>query len=350
MSILRWLGLALGAGVLLVAFARFRGARSRRVDFALAALFGAALCAVSLYPDSVNALRDMLMLERTQWSRLIAVLIASNLLLWLLLLLTRAGVSARADHFDGLVRALGLAEFRRAHPGLERLPPVVVVLPAFDEAQNVGAVIEAMPAKVCGRELAALVIDDGSRDDTAGVARRAGALVQSAPLRRGGGAALRLGFDIAIALGAEIVVTMDADGQHLPSEIESLVAPVAEGRMDFAIGSRILGSHERDNRARWLGIHVFNALIRLLTRVRVTDCSNGFRALRASELARVLLRQDQFHTAELLIDAARKGIRIGEVPVTVKRRASGESKKGRDLRYGLSFARTVLKTWWRDAP
>jgi hypothetical protein len=99
---------------------------------------------------------------------------------------------------------------------------------------------------------------------------------------------------------------------------------------------------------RWLGIHVFNALIRLLTPVRVTDCSNGFRALRASELRRVLLRQDQFHTAELLIDAARKGIRLGDVPVTVRRRASGESKKGRDLRYGFSFARTVLKTWWRD--
>ena len=348
MSLLRWLGLALGAGVLGVAFARFRGARARRLDFALAALFGASLICVSAWPDSVNALRDMLMLERAQWSRLIAVLIASNVVLWLVLLATRAGASAQASHFDRLVRALGLAEFRRAYPEHERLPPVVVVLPAFDEAQNIGAVLGAMPREVCGRRVAALVVDDGSRDATAEEARRAGALVLTSPMRRGGGAALRLGFDVAIAHGAEIVVTMDADGQHLPSEIASLVEPVAEGRVDFAIGSRILGRHERDSQARWLGIHVFNALIRLLTPVRVTDCSNGFRALRASELARVLLRQDQFHTAELLIDAAKKGIRIGDVPVTVKRRASGESKKGRDFRYGLSFARTVLKTWWRD--
>ena len=348
MSFLRWLGLALGAGVLGIAFARFRGARSRRVDFALASLFGAGLVCVSVYPDSVGALRDMLMLEHAQWSRLIAVLIASNLLLWLVLLATRAGASLRADHFDRLVRALGVAEFRREHPELTRLPPVVVVLPAFDEADNIGAVLAAMPAEVCGRKLAALVVDDGSRDDTAGVARRAGALVLRSPLRRGGGAALRLGFDVAIECGADIVVTMDADGQHLPGEIESLVRPVVEGRVDFAIGSRILGRHERDDSLRWLGIHVFNALIRLLTPVRVTDCSNGFRALRASELARLLLRQDQFHTAELLIDAAKKGIRMGDVPVTVKRRASGSSKKGRDLSYGLSFARTVLKTWWRD--
>ena len=81
--------------------------------------------------------------------------------------------------------------------------------------------------------------------------------------------------------------------------------------------------------------------------MKISDCSNGFRALRADALARLLLRQDQFHTAELIIDAAKKEISIAEVPVTVKRRASGESKKGRDWSYGLSFARTVLKTWWR---
>ena len=76
-------------------------------------------------------------------------------------------------------------------------------------------------------------------------------------------------------------------------------------------------------------------------------CSNGFRALRARELSQLLLRQDQFHTAELIIDAAKRGIQVAEAPVTVRRRASGESKKGRDWSYGLSFARTVLKTWWR---
>jgi glycosyltransferase involved in cell wall biosynthesis len=252
-----------------------------------------------------------------------------------------------ADQFDRLVRSLGLSEFRRMHPQLETLAPVVVVIPAYDEAENVGAVIEAMPESVCGLRLAPLVIDDGSNDDTAGVAQRAGALVVKTPVNRGGGAALRLGFDIAIGYGAEIVVTMDADGQHLPSEIESLVRPLVESNLAFVIGSRILGRHERDNRLRWLGIHVFNTLIRLLTPVKISDCSNGFRALRTRELSQLLLRQDQFHTAELIIEAAKRGIPIGEAPVTVRRRASGESKKGRDWSYGLSFARTVIKTWWR---
>jgi len=347
MSVLRWLGLLVGAGLLLHSFARFRDARSSRVDFVMGVLLGGGAVTVSAFPDSVNLLRDMLMLEREQWSRLIAVLIASSAALWVVLLATRSRVYRQADQFDHLVRALGLSEFRRLYPGRERLPEIVVVIPAYAERDNIGAVLEAMPGSVCGLDLVALVIDDGSPDDTAEVARRHGALVVRTPVRRGGGAALRLGFDIALQHGARVVVTMDADGQHLPSEIETLVRPVLESDTAFVIGSRILGRHESESRLRRLGIHVFNVAIRLLSSVKVTDCSNGFRALRTAELGRLQLRQDQFHTAELIIDAAKRGIRIGEVPVTVARRASGESKKGRDWAYGLSFARTVFRTWWR---
>lgn len=347
MSILRWLGLIVGIAVIAYGFARFRGARSSRFDFGLGLLFAVGLIVVSVFPSSVNLLRDMLMLEREQFSRLIAVLIASNIMLWLLLISVRARRTQHSDQFDRLVRSLGVSEFRRHYPDLTSLPGIVVVIPAYDEAENIGAVIEAMPERVCDLPVSVLVVDDGSHDDTAGVARLAGARVAQSPVNRGGGAALRLGFDIALTHGAEIVVTMDADGQHLPSEIERLVRPLVESELAFVIGSRILGRHERDNRLRWAGIHVFNAVIRLLTPVKVTDCSNGFRALRAGALSQLLLRQDQFHTAELIIDATKKGIPIGEAPVTVKRRASGESKKGKDWSYGLSFARTVLKTWWR---
>lgn len=347
MSVLRWTGLLIGAALLLYAFARFRGARSSRGDFALTVLLAGGLALVSAFPSSVNLLRDMLMLEREQFSRLIAILIASNLGLWLLLLALRARGHRQADQFDHLVRALGRSEFRRLYPERQRLSDVVVVIPAYEERDNIGAVLDAMPDSACGLPLEALVVDDGSADDTAEVARRHGALVVRTPVRRGGGAALRLGFDIALEHGARIVVTMDADGQHLPSEIGSLVRPIVESDAAFVIGSRILGHHDSESRVRHLGIHVFNLLIRLLTPVKVTDCSNGFRALRAAELSRVLLRQDQFHTAELIIDAAKKGIAIAEVPVSVERRASGESKKGRDWAYGLSFARTVFKTWWR---
>jgi hypothetical protein len=346
-SAIRVLGLIVGALTFLFIFGRFRRGQARRIDFFWVASFSVSLMAVSLFPNLVSVLRDMLMLEQAQFSRLIAVLIVSNVLLWLLLSYSRITTSDHNDQFDHLVRRLGVAEFRDSYPEAARLPPVVVVIPAYQEADNIAAVLGAMPESVCGHRVAAVVVDDGSQDGTFDVAREAGALAVRSPVHRGGGAALRLGFDIARSHGAEIVVTMDADGQHLPSEIERLAKPIVDGTVDFVIGSRLLGVREKDSPVRYAGIHVFNAVIRLLTAVKISDCSNGFRAFRVSELSRVRLRQDQFHTSELIIDAAKKGIRIGEAPVTVKRRLSGESKKGRNWRYGLSFARTILKTWWR---
>ena len=97
----------------------------------------------------------------------------------------------------------------------------------------------------------------------------------------------------------------------------------------------------------WIGILVFNYIINIFAGTRITDCTNGFRAFRVEALKKILLYQDQFHTAELIIDAARKGIRITEVPVSVLRRNYGKSKKGNNWTYGYSFYKTILKTWLR---
>ncbi len=346
MTELRWFGLLSGIAALLYIFNRFRYGKVRRVDFAIGAFLSLGLITVSADPGSVNLIRDMLALEREQFSRLIALLIVSNLLIWVLLLYTRVRWSSRADQFDRLVRQLGVDQFDASYPGLS-LSPLAVVIPAFNEESNIAQVLAQMPTQVCGRPLSVIVIDDGSVDGTAEMARAQGALTVRSPINRGGGAALRLGFDIVRLHGVEIVVTMDADGQHLPAEIERLVAPILEDQADFVIGSRILGKRERDSLVRYVGIRFFNGIIRLLTTVRITDCSNGFRAFRVKQLSQVLLQQDQFHTSELIIDAGRRGIRIGEAPVTVRKRLSGVSKKGAHVTYGLSFARTIIKSWWR---
>jgi len=347
MSAIRWLGL----GIALIAFGfvfnRFRYGRIRKFDLVLGSLFSLALAVVSLRPDSVNALRDFLLLEQTQFSRLIAISIISNILLWLVLFYTRFMQAERSQQFDQLVRRLGQVEFEKSYPDLKRLEPIAVVIPAFNEEKNIGTVLDAIPSQVCGQGVSVLVVDDGSRDETYREAVGRSAYVIRNPIQRGGGAALRLGFDIARQYGARIIVTMDADGQHLAEEMERLVDPILKDESDFIIGSRILGQRERDSAVRYVGIHVFNFLIRLLTPVKVTDCSNGYRALKVDALSRLRLEQDQFHTSEFIIDAARKGIRIGEAPVTVKKRLSGSTKKGRDLTYGLWFIRAVFKSWWR---
>jgi hypothetical protein len=142
-------------------------------------------------------------------------------------------------------------------------------------------------------------------------------------------------------------VTLDADGQHRPEEMERLVGPIAEGTVDVAHGSRVLGHAEQNTVAREMGIVFFNRLVSLITRTKVSDCSNGYRAVRAAVLPQLVLRQEQFHTSEFMIEAIKRGVPATEVPVTVDRRIHGHSKKPAVLRYGLGFTNAIMRTWLR---
>ena len=128
-------------------------------------------------------------------------------------------------------------------------------------------------------------------------------------INRGGGAALRTGYRLLADSGASIVVTLDADGQHLPSEMGRLVEPVVSGDVAIAHGSRVLGEAEPNHPAREAGIVFFNRLVSLITRTKVSDCSNGYRALPGADvLPQLVLRQEQFHTSEFMIEAIKRGI------------------------------------------
>jgi glycosyltransferase involved in cell wall biosynthesis len=244
-------------------------------------------------------------------------------------------------------RADALAEFRAAARDVE-LPPVVVVIAAFDEAGAIGDVVRAIPAEACGLATAALVVDDGSTDGTATVAQAAGARVARLWRNCGHGVALRVGYQLAREYGARFIVTVDGDGQWDPAELETVLEPVAAGEADLVLGSRVLGRSEIDQRLRLAGVRVFAALTRLLTGARVTDTSTGYRAMRVDVTASVRQEQPQYQTAELLIGAILRGYRVAERPIVQRRRMAGETKKGNDVLYGLRYARVILTTWWRD--
>jgi glycosyltransferase involved in cell wall biosynthesis len=208
-------------------------------------------------------------------------------------------------------------------------------------------VLDRIPPRVCGTETAVLVVDDGSRDATGDVAERHGAVVARHVINRGGGAALRTGYRLLADSGTPVVVTLDADGQHLPSEMERLAGPVLRGEVAVAHGSRILGEAEPNHCARELGIVFFNRIVSLITRTKVSDCSNGYRAVRSDVLPQLVLRQEQFHTSAFLIEALKRGIPAKEVPVTVASRRHGHSKKTAVARYGLGFANAIVRAWLR---
>jgi hypothetical protein len=228
------------------------------------------------------------------------------------------------------------------------LPPVVVLIAAFNEADGLGPVLDAVPATCLGLGVASLVVVDGATDGTAEVARAHGAVTCVVPVNRGQGAALRLGYHLAAARGARFVVTTDADGQYDLAELPLLLEPLLAGAADFVTGSRRLGANESTDPVRRLGTRVFAALVSVLTGHRVTDTSFGFRAMRAGIPATLTLTRPQYQSAELLIGVLTRGYRVVERPMTMRRRSQGRSKKGGNLVYGARYARVVLGTWLRE--
>jgi glycosyltransferase involved in cell wall biosynthesis len=257
--------------------------------------------------------------------------------------------STRLGELQRLVVDLGRRDFEQRHPDL-KLPPVVALVCAYEEEQNIGQVLERVPAQACGLDVATVVVVDGGHDDTAGVARRAGAITFELPVNLGHGVALRVGYDVCVRHGAQYVVTLDADGQNDPSEMESMLEPLVADAADFVVASRRLGEDRTGDRYRQAGVVFFARLVNLLTGTRLTDTSNGYRALRASMLADVLphLQQDQYQTAELLITAVARGWRVTERPTVWHERLSGASKKGSNVLYGFRYAAVVFDTWRRQ--
>ena len=240
------------------------------------------------------------------------------------------------------------------------LPPVAIVIAAYNEAGAIGPVIQALPAEICGLATATIVVADGCADDTAAEAAAAGAMVCDVPVNRGQGAALRLGYRLAREGGADYIVTTDADGQYNPAEMSTVLAPVVAGEADFVTGSRRLGSQETKDMIRRTGVRFFASTISLLTGQRISDTTFGLRAMRAEVTGAVELSQPQYQASELLIGVITHGYKVTEVPATIHRRRVGESKKGQNplyrlhlpgvnnLFYGLRFARVAYGTWWRE--
>jgi glycosyltransferase involved in cell wall biosynthesis len=237
--------------------------------------------------------------------------------------------------------------FAESHPDV-KLQPLVVVIAAYNEAENLGAVLDEITDEIGGVGVSRLVIDDGSTDDTTDIARRHGALVCTLAANRGHGVALRLGYKIAREGGARYIATLDGDGQWDPADLPAMVTILEQGTADFVIGSRQLGRTENTDWYRNLGVRFFARLISTLTHTRLTDTSSGLRAMRAGMTGVVRQTQPQYQTSELLIGAVFNGYVVAEVPTTMRQRLSGESKKGGNLFYGFRYARVITKTWWRE--
>ena len=218
-----------------------------------------------------------------------------------------------------------------------------VVIPALDEELAVGAVVAALLAHV--RHV--YVVDNGSKDRTAEVARAAGATVVTEP-RRGYGAACLAGI-AALPADCDVVVFVDADGSDEPAELPALVAPIVGGRADLVIGSRALGRVERGalTPQQRVGNRIAATWLRARFGLPATDLG-PFRAIRKTSLdALGMVDADYGWTIEMQIKAARHGLRYAEVPASYKQRI-GVSKVSGTLRgvLGASYKILGLLAWY----
>jgi Glycosyl transferase family 2 len=344
LSALRIFGLVVGA--LVIAFAIWRRGTLRNGDVLLLIGSGVALLIVS-GTDLLDAVLEFFSFERGGGGRILGLAVFAVAVLFLLTVRSLVQNGRIERKLSAALEGLAWDEFRAGGLPERFRDRVAVVIPAYNEEDSLGAVLDRVPASVCGVGTAVLVVDDGSRDRTGDVARERGVAVARHATNLGGGAALRTGYRLMADSGAQIVVTLDADGQHLPEEMERLVGPVLDGTVDVAHGSRVLGHAEPNHFAREAGIIFFNRMVSLITRTKVSDCSNGYRAVRASVLPGLVLRQEQFHTSEFMIEAIKRGVPAVEIPVTVAKRLHGHSKKPAVFRYGLGFTNAIMRTWLR---
>jgi glycosyltransferase involved in cell wall biosynthesis len=214
-------------------------------------------------------------------------------------------------------------------------PLRLAIVPAFDEEASVGAVVDEIHAAGLGFDV--LVVDDGSRDRTASVARAHGAHVVRLPFNLGIGGAVQTGYRYARERGYELAVQVDGDGQHDAGQLAALIAPVLAGDADLSVGSRFAGAGDyRASFARRLGIRLFAGTISRLTGQHLTDTTSGFRA--ASRRAIELFAADYPHDypeVETTVIAVKERLRLVEVPVTMRERAAGRSSitAGRSVYY-----------------
>jgi Glycosyl transferase family 2 len=244
-----------------------------------------------------------------------------------------------------------VADFVARH-GLPAFGPVTIVIPSYGEAENIQRVLAEIPKEILGMATSAVVVVDGRHQDEeeGTTARRVEATdqyVAVAPVNRGQGAALRVGYRLAREGGARFIVSLDADGQYDAHEIPRLLEPILADEADFVSGSRRLGSTEHYDRLRNTGVDVYAWVISILTLQKITDPANGLRAMRAELTADVPLTEPQYQASELEIGAIMRGWRVTERPNTMRRRGSGKTKKQHNLMYALQFGRVVTKTWLR---
>lgn len=201
----------------------------------------------------------------------------------------------------------------------------LIIIPAYNEEESLPGVIRDLRENMPSADV--LVVNDGSRDRTAAIARQLGVAVLDLPFNLGIGGAMQTGYLYAERNGYDIAVQFDGDGQHLAGEIKKLIEPLAAGKADIVIGSRFLapGGYKAPV-FRKLGIWIFSFVLTRVLGITVTDSTSGFRAANR-QVIKFFARSypDDYPEVESLVLLHKVNLRVTEVAVSMSERTGGRS-------------------------
>jgi dolichol-phosphate mannosyltransferase len=224
---------------------------------------------------------------------------------------------------------------------------ITAVIPAYNEERTIGRVVE----ETCKHVSQVVVVDDGSTDGTTEMARSAGATILRHSHNAGYGASLATGFKHVKNNGASILVVLDADGQHDPSQIPRLVAPIIEGKADVVIGSRFMDGQEKSEMPayRRFGISVVNRAWRFATADSMTDTQCGFRAYSRRAIDGIDITEAGMSASLQVLDqASDRNLKVVEVPVSV--RYGGDTSTMEPGKHGMELINYVLRKLKEEHP
>jgi len=224
---------------------------------------------------------------------------------------------------------------------------LIIQVPCFNEEQHLAATLRELPRQVPGvDEVEVLVIDDGSSDRTAEVARLNGAdYILRFSNNRGLAHAFRGGIDAALHLGADIIVNTDGDNQYCAADIEHLILPVLRGQADMVVGDRDTGNLQHFSRTkRWLQ-HYGSWVVRTLSGTEVPDTTSGFRALSRQAALQLNVLSDFTYTLETIIQAGKKKLPVSHVPVRTNPERRGSKLFGSVWSYVKRSAATIVRIY-----